>query len=47
MSGNQQNPDVMCEVFILGPSDLVDGANTAAGGWGRMIRPDQGPSGEP
>jgi uncharacterized protein YbcI len=24
MSGNQQHPDMMCEVFILGPSDLVD-----------------------
>jgi uncharacterized protein YbcI len=24
MSGNQQHPDMMCEVFILGPTDLVD-----------------------
>jgi uncharacterized protein YbcI len=24
MSGNQQEPDTMCEVFILGPTDLVD-----------------------
>jgi uncharacterized protein YbcI len=24
MSGNQQQPDLMSEVFILGPSDLVD-----------------------
>ena len=24
MSGNQQDPDVMCEVFILAPTDLVD-----------------------
>lgn len=24
MSGNQQDPDMMCEVFILTPSDLVD-----------------------
>jgi uncharacterized protein YbcI len=23
MSGNQQDPDMMCEVFILGPTDLV------------------------
>jgi len=23
MSGNQQHPDLMCEVFILAPSDLV------------------------
>jgi uncharacterized protein YbcI len=24
MSGNQQLPDMMCEVFILAPTDLVD-----------------------
>ena len=24
MSGNQQEPDLMCEVFILGPTDLLD-----------------------
>lgn len=24
MSGNQQGPDMMCEVFILSPTDLVD-----------------------
>ena len=24
MSGNQQHPDMMCEVFILAPSDLVE-----------------------
>jgi uncharacterized protein YbcI len=24
MSGNQQEPDMMCEVFMLAPSDLVD-----------------------
>jgi uncharacterized protein YbcI len=23
MSGNQQSPDMMCEVFILAPSDLI------------------------
>lgn len=23
MSGNQQEPDMMCEVFILSPSDLI------------------------
>jgi uncharacterized protein YbcI len=23
MSGNQQEPDLMCEVFILAPTDLV------------------------
>ena len=25
MSGNQQHPDIMCEVFILAPTDLVEG----------------------
>lgn len=24
MSGNQQQPDIMCEVFILAPTDLID-----------------------
>lgn len=24
MSGNQQDPDIMCEVFILAPTDLID-----------------------
>jgi uncharacterized protein YbcI len=24
MSGNQQDPDMMCEVFILAPTDLVE-----------------------
>jgi uncharacterized protein YbcI len=24
MSGNQQNPDLMCEVFILAPTDLLE-----------------------
>ncbi len=23
MSGNQQDPDLMCEVFVLGPTDLL------------------------
>ena len=23
MSGNQQDPDIMCEVFILAPTDLI------------------------
>jgi uncharacterized protein YbcI len=30
MSGNQQHPDMMCEVFILGPTDLVDEHETGA-----------------
>ena len=34
MSGNQQHPDLMCEVFILSPTDLVDHDETAAGGSG-------------
>ncbi len=25
MSGNQQEPDMICEVFILAPSDLLEG----------------------
>jgi uncharacterized protein YbcI len=25
MSGNQQDPDMICEVFVLSPSELVDG----------------------
>ena len=24
MSGNQQDPDMLCEVFVLAPTDLVD-----------------------
>lgn len=24
MSGNQQEPDMMCEVFVLAPTDLLD-----------------------
>jgi uncharacterized protein YbcI len=32
MSGNQQHPDLMCEVFILGPSDLVDAQEIDASG---------------
>jgi uncharacterized protein YbcI len=24
MSGNQQDPDIMCEVFILAPTDLLE-----------------------
>ena len=30
MSGNQQDPDIMCEVFILAPTDLVDEHEFAA-----------------
>jgi hypothetical protein len=24
MSGNQQHPDLMCDLFILAPTDLVE-----------------------
>ena len=30
MSGNQHDPDLMCEVFILAPSDLVADADRGA-----------------
>jgi uncharacterized protein YbcI len=32
MSGNQQHPDMMCEVFILSPTDLVDDDETPHSG---------------
>ena len=32
MSGNQQHPDMMCEVFILAPTDLVDDDETPHSG---------------
>lgn len=32
MSGNQQHPDIMCEVFILAPTDLVDDEELAHAG---------------
>jgi uncharacterized protein YbcI len=28
MSGNQQDPDIMCEVFILAPTDLLESVTT-------------------
>jgi uncharacterized protein YbcI len=31
MSGNQQHPDMMCEVFILAPTDLVEAHEILAG----------------
>jgi uncharacterized protein YbcI len=31
MSGNQQRPDMMCEVFVLGPQDLLPPADRAVG----------------
>jgi uncharacterized protein YbcI len=32
MSGNQQHPDIMCEVFILAPTDLIDDEETRDSG---------------
>jgi uncharacterized protein YbcI len=32
MSGNQQGPDIMCEVFILAPTDLLDDGELLGGG---------------
>ena len=32
MSGNQQGPDIMCEVFILAPTDLIDDHEIPVGG---------------
>ena len=31
MSGNQQDPDIMCEVFILAPTDFVDDSEIDSG----------------
>ncbi len=39
MSGNQQHPDMMCEVFILGPTDLVDDHETFDAS--RGVRPNR------
>ena len=30
MSGNQQDPDMICEVFVLSPTDLVDESQVLA-----------------
>jgi uncharacterized protein YbcI len=35
MSGNQQDPDMICEVFVLAPTDLVDHDDLLEGGAGR------------
>src|ERR1700742_3852505 len=32
MSGNQQDPDIMCEVFILAPTDLISTDEKPEGG---------------
>jgi hypothetical protein len=31
MSGNQQSPDMICEVFVLSPTDLVEDHELPAG----------------
>jgi uncharacterized protein YbcI len=36
MSGNQQEPDMMCEVFILAPTDLIDEHKIPAGSMPRL-----------
>ena len=36
MSGNQQHPDLMCEVFVLGPTDLVDDRDRLPGQPGEL-----------
>ena len=35
MSGNQQNPDLICEVFVLSPTSLVEEADARAAGKAR------------
>ena len=32
MSGNQQDPDMICEVFVLAPTDLVESDEMPGGG---------------
>ena len=31
MSGNQQNPDMICEVFVLAPTDLLENSSLTGG----------------
>jgi uncharacterized protein YbcI len=40
MSGNQQHPDMMCEVFILAPTDLVEPDELPATPGGHPSGPD-------
>ena len=39
MSGNQQHPDLMCEVFILAPTDLVEKHEILDGGPTSAVSP--------
>jgi uncharacterized protein YbcI len=41
MSGNQQHPDMTCEVFILAPTDLVDSHEISPGGFLPPPDPDR------
>ena len=38
MSGNQQEPDMICEVFVLSPTDLVDEGEIAGANDGKSQR---------
>jgi uncharacterized protein YbcI len=38
MSGNQQNPDLICEVFVLSPTSLVEEADARAAGKAQTSR---------
>lgn len=40
MSGNQQDPDMICEVFVLSPTDLVDERELSATGQARVAAAD-------
>jgi uncharacterized protein YbcI len=42
MSGNQQDPDMICEVFVLSPTDLVEEAEIRAAGEARAVGTAQG-----
>ena len=48
MSGNQQQPDMLCEVFVLAPTDLLDDAamEAAIGAAGTEPVPAEQPAGE-
>ena len=44
MSGNQQEPDMICEVFVLSPTSLVDDDEARAIGEARGSRNDDSPA---
>jgi uncharacterized protein YbcI len=41
MSGNQQHPDMLCEVFVLAPSDLLDDEAAMEAAGIEPARPEQ------